>query len=192
MGLLWQQPPRGSLPSGHPDRMRTRQLLPLLTATTALLGAVPASANSVPTWDRHTVLDTVEGAHFEIDMGHIAARHGHSAEARALGRLMVKDHEGELHAVQALAKRLGMATPDSPSAMEAHEISATSRHTGAAFDRAYARLEVGDHIRDIQTADGEHVEGRQPEVVALADKYRAMYLRHLAAFRKLAARVGAS
>ena len=31
----------------------------------------------------------------------------------------------------------------------------TSKHTGAAFDRAYARLEVADHIGDLQSADGE-------------------------------------
>jgi hypothetical protein len=62
----------------------------------------------------------------------------------------------------------------------------TSRHTGAAFDRAYARLEVADHIGDLQSADGETVEGQLPAARALEQKYRQMYLRHLAIFRKLA------
>jgi putative membrane protein len=154
----------------------------------ALLGAVPAraAANPVPNWDRHFLLETAEGAHFEITMGKIAARKGNSREARAAGQVMVRDHSGELHAVQALAKALGVKLPSAPSILQQHEIGNTSKHTGAAFDRAYARLEVGDHIGDLQSADGETVEGQLAATRALAQKYRLMYLRHLAIFRKLA------
>jgi putative membrane protein len=147
--------------------------------------------NSVPNWDRHTLQESAEGAHFEIDMGRIARDHGHSEEARRVGALMVKDHSGELHALQAVAAQLHVKLPNHPSVMQRHEISETAAHTGAGFDRAYARLEVGDHIMDIQSADGELAEGGLPQVKALAAKYRGVYLRHLAAFRKLAADVGA-
>jgi putative membrane protein len=160
----------------------------------ALLAAapVPASANTVPNWDRHFLLETAEGAHFEIQMGKIAERKGNGREARAAGRVMVRDHSGELHALQALAKTLGVKLPSSPSILQLHEIGNTSSHTGAAFDRAYARLEVGDHIMDIQSADGEAVEGHVSAVRAFAQKYRLMYFRHLAIFRKLAHDVHAS
>jgi len=161
--------------------------LPVLVMA-ALLLAVPAraSANTVPNWDRHFLLETAEGAHFEITMGKIAMRNGHGREARAAGRVMVRDHSGELHAVETLAKAMGVKLPSAPSILQQHEIGNTSKHTGAAFDRAYARLEVGDHIVDLQSADGETVEGQLPAARALAQKYRLMYLRHLAIFRKLA------
>jgi len=157
-------------------------------AATITLIAAPAAAhaNTVPNWDRHMLLDTAEGAHFEIDMGRIAERHAVSAEARRVARLMVVDHSGELHAVQALAKKLGVTLPDHPSVLERHEISGVAAHSGRAFDRAYARLEVGDHVRDTQTADGELAEGGRSDVKAFAARYRKVYLRHLAAFRKLA------
>lgn len=158
----------------------------LLMAVLALALPAHASANTVPNWDRHFLLETAEGAHFEITMGKIAARKGHSREARAAGRVMVRDHSGELHAVQALAKALGVKLPSDPSLLQQHEIGNTSEQTGAAFDRAYARLEVGDHIGDLQSADGETVEGQLSTARALAQKYRLMYLRHLAIFRKLA------
>jgi putative membrane protein len=170
----------------------------IATASAAAALAAPAAAtaqhtpNSVPTWDRHVLLATAEGAHFEIDMGRIARRHGHGEEARRVGALMVKDHSGELHAVQALAAQLHVKLPEHPSVLQRHEISDTAAHTGAGFDRAYARLEVSDHIMDIETADGELAEGGLPQVKALAAKYRLVYQRHLAAFRKLAADVGAS
>jgi putative membrane protein len=165
----------------------------LLTATAATLAfAAPAgAANSVPTWDRHFLEGTAEGAHFEIDMGKIAERHAATDEGRRVGRLMVKDHSGELHAVEALAKSLGVRLPEHPSALQRHEISGVTAHHGMAFDRADARLETSDHVMDIETADGELAEGGLDSVKAFATKYRQMYRRHLAAFRKLAADVKA-
>ena len=46
----------------------------------------------------------------------------------------------------------------------------------------YARLEVGDHIADIQSADGEMRDGQLSSGRAFAQKYRLMYHRHLAIF----------
>jgi putative membrane protein len=164
----------------------------LVTSLLTLAFASAATASSVPRWDRHFLIETAEGAHFEIKMGKIAQTKGHTREARAAGATMVRDHSGELHAVQALAKNLGVKLPSDPSIQQQHEIGNTSRHTGAAFDRAYARLEVGDHIMDLQSADGESREGGLATARALAEKYRLMYQRHLAIFRTLAAHVHAS
>jgi putative membrane protein len=156
------------------------------TAAACSAGAPIASANAVPNWDRHFLLESAEGAHFEIDMGKIAVRNGRTKEARADGALMVRDHSGELHALKALAARLHVRLPNHPSVLQRHEISGVTSHTGAAFDRAYARLEVGDHIGDVQSADGELAEGGLAQVKASAATFRVMYRRHLAAFRKLA------
>jgi putative membrane protein len=147
--------------------------LPLVATCATLAFAAPAgAANSVPRWDRHFLLDTAEGAHFEIDMGKIAERRATTDEARRVGRLMVKDHSGELHAVEALANSLGVKLPEHPSAVERHNIAGVTRHHGMAFDRADARLEVADHIMDLQSADGEIMEGGLDSVKAFAQKYR--------------------
>lgn len=166
--------------------MRTSITAALAVATLACAPAAGHAANSVPTWDRHFLQDTAEGAHFEIDLGRVARRHGHTEEARRMGALMVKDHAGELHAVEAAGRRLGVALPKHPSIAQRHEISEVAAHSGAAFDRAYARLEIADHIMDIQVADGELMEGGVGRVQALARTYRRSYQRHLAGFRLLA------
>ncbi len=166
---------------------RMKRLSFIVALAAALAVAVPAArASTVPTWDRHFLLDTAEGAHFEIDMGKIAAQHATTRDGRAVARLMVRDHSGELHAVQRLAAQLGVRLPEHPSIMQRHEISDVASHHGAAFDRAYARTEVADHIMDVESADGELTEGGLPAVKAFATKYRAVYLRHLAAFRRFA------
>lgn len=168
-----------------------RRLVIGLVILSGLTAAAPAGA-AVPTWDRHFILDTAEGAHFEIDAGRIAARHASTSEGRAAARLMVRDHSGELHAIEALAAQLGVTLPHHPSVLQRHEISDVAAHHGAGFDRAYARTEVADHIMDVESADGELAEGALAPVKAFASKYREMYLRHLAAFRKLASDVHAS
>jgi putative membrane protein len=173
----------------------TRRLLPLgaaLAACVAVAVAAPARANTVPTWDRHFILDTAEGAHFEIDMGRIAEQHAATADGRAVARLMVRDHSGELHALQRLAAGLGVTLPEHPSVLQRHEISDVASHHGTAFDRAYARTEVADHVMDVESADGEAVEGGVAAAKAFAQQYRLVYLRHLAAFRRFAAQVHAS
>jgi hypothetical protein len=52
----------------------------LIIVLIVLVALVPAtaSAGSVPNWDRHFLLETAEGAHFEIRMGKIAERKGHT------------------------------------------------------------------------------------------------------------------
>jgi putative membrane protein len=167
-----------------------RRIVIGLVFLTGLATAAPARA-AVPTWDREFIQNTAEGAHFEIDMGRIAARHAQTAEGRAVARLMVRDHSGELHAVQRLASSLGVDVPLHPSVLQRHEISDVAAHSGTGFDRAYARLEVGDHVMDVESADGEMTEGGAPAVKAFAAKYRTVYLRHLAAFRKFASDVHA-
>jgi predicted outer membrane protein len=134
------------------------RLAPTFLLTALVLAApAPAVANTVPNRDHHFLLETAEGAHFEITMGKIVARNGYTREARAAGRVIVRDHSGELHALEALTMTVGVKLPSAPSILQEHEIGNTSKHTGAAFNRAYARLEVGDPIGDIQSADGEMV-----------------------------------
>jgi predicted outer membrane protein len=167
-----------------------RIVIGLVVSAGLLLTAAPAGA-AVPTWDREFILNTAEGAHFEIDMGRIAARHADTAEGRAVARLMVRDHSGELHELQRLASGLGVQLPRHPSVQQRHEISDVTAHHGTGFDRAYARLEVADHVMDVESADGELTEGGLPAAKAFATKYRAVYLRHLAAFRRFATDVHA-
>jgi putative membrane protein len=181
----------GSMSAGIASSMRLATAVLMATAILLVSTAASASAAVVARWDNHFVIETIEGARFEIQLGRIAQHKGQTRETRSAGHLMVTNHSGELHAAEALAKSLEIKVPSSPSITQLHQIGATSAHTGAAFDRAYARLEVGDHIMDIQGADGEILEGSIGTAKTFAQKYRLMYQRHLAVFRQLAADVHA-
>jgi predicted outer membrane protein len=58
--------------------------------------------------------------------------------------------------------------------------------TGAAFDTAYATLEVKDHIEDIQNTTEEMTKGQTPAVRAAARKELPMLRAHLVLSRAAA------
>jgi putative membrane protein len=144
----------------------------------------PAAPMSL--WDVHYVLDSGEGAHFEVDLGRSLQRHGHSATTRRLGARMVADHSRELAALRVLADSLGLKLPQHPSIKQRHEISGVLAHHGAALDRAYVRLEISDHYGDIRVNDAAATEGINPDVKAFTERWLPMYRTHLGLFEDAA------
>lgn len=163
-------------------------------ATVAAIGVVASSAASasastgqpVGRWDRQYLATTVQGARFEIAAGHVAQRHAHSKTVKALADRFVSDHSAELKAVLALDKQLGVNAPSGLSVAQRHEISQFSQHTGAAFDRAYVRVERTDHVQDIEDNDAEVAEGTTAAAKAFAQHYLPMYRAHLELCRQAA------
>jgi putative membrane protein len=167
----------------------SRRRTAIALAAASLLAVVPSTAaaqSGVSTWDRHYLQDTAEGAHFEIDLGRIVARHATSRTARSAARRMVADHGRELSAAKELAATLHVTLPQHPSIQQRHEIAGVAAHTGSGLDRAYVRLEIADHVMDIEVNDGEVVEGAAPAVKTFAETWLPMYRTHLALFRSAA------
>jgi len=155
-------------------------------------GAAPALASSaepVGRWDREYLAGTVQGARFEIAAGHVAQRHAQSATAKALAGRFVSDHSAELKQVLALAKQLGVNAPAGLSVAQRHEISQFSQHTGAAFDRAYVRVERTDHVQDVKDNDAEVAEGSTASVKAFSQRFLPMYRTHLELCRAAASKL---
>src|SRR4051812_16051179 len=164
----------------------------LLVAATAGVSAAPSMASSsapVGRWDREYLAETVQGARFEIAAGHVAQRHAQGATAKALAGRFASDHSAELKAVLALAKQLGVKAPSGLSVMQRHEISQFSQHSGAAFDRAYVRVERTDHVQDIKDNDAEVAEGTTPAAKAFAQRFLPMYRAHLQLCRAAASKL---
>lgn len=163
-------------------------------AASAATPGLASAAGSQPVgrWDREYLAATVQGARFEIAAGHVAERHGRSATVKALGKRFATDHSNELRAVLALARQLGVKAPGGLSIMQRHEISQFSRHSGAAFDRAYVRVERTDHVQDVKDNDAEAAEGTTPAVKAFVQHFLPMYRTHLQLCREAASKLHVS
>jgi putative membrane protein len=138
-------------------------------AAAALLLA-PAAAHAAATYsplDEQILRTSIQGDRFEIAGGKIAQTHAGSVRVKDLGQTLVKDHTKSLREAIALAKRLGISVPSTPSTTEEWELSAVAGATGKNFDVGYTSLEVQDHKQDIEDVHTEQEHGFNRSVISL-------------------------
>jgi putative membrane protein len=138
-----------------------------------------ADNQRVSAWDEQWLMMSIEGDRFEIAGGKLAQEKGSTEIVRNLGARLVRDHTKSLEEAVALAKRLGIAVPDSPSPTQQWELRVVATFSGREFDRWYSDLEVQDHIQDIMEAQDEVKQGTNPDVRHLAAEEIPVLQQHL-------------
>jgi putative membrane protein len=148
---------------------------PLLGVAVVVAGLAlaPAAAHAAATYsplDEEILRTSIQGDRFEIIGGRIAETHAGSVRVKHLGARLVSDHKKSLREAIALAKRLGISVPSTPSTTEEWELAVVSGLTGNPFDVVYSRLEIQDHKQDIEEVHTELQGGLNAEVRALERK----------------------
>jgi putative membrane protein len=151
--------------------LHVKPLLGLAAVVTGLAVA-PATAHAAAysPLDEQILRTSIQGDRFEILGGRIAETHAGSVRVQQLGARLIKDHAKSLREAVALAKRLGISVPKTPSTTEEWELAVVSGLSGNAFDVAYSRLEIQDHKQDIEDVHTELRHGFNAEVRALERK----------------------
>lgn len=141
-----------------------------LAATAALLVASPTVAQAASRYsglDESTLQTSIQGDRFEIAGGKLAQSKATTPGVRALAARLIKDHTKSLHEATALAHRLGIEVPKTPSTTEEWELQTVGALSGNAFDASYAYLEIQDHKQDIEEVNDEREHGLNRSVRAL-------------------------
>jgi putative membrane protein len=144
----------------------------------AMSPAVPelTDANIVATLDAANVADSAAGS--------IAAVKGTSAEVKAFGRQMMRDHHVMHAAVEDLARKLGI-TPQMPAAGNSAAASAAWRDSlnamprGPGWDRAYIDHEVANHEAVLSTAQAAVGATQNAELKAMIQQAAPTVQAHL-------------
>jgi putative membrane protein len=100
--------------------------------------------------DRSFMMEAATGGMAEVEMGRLAARKGRSAEVRAFGRRMVRDHSKANSELRALAKRKSVTLPTDLNEEQKAGKAKLSNLSGAEFDREYMTMMVDDHNKDVK------------------------------------------
>ena len=139
-------------------------------AATALVIAAPGTAHAAvySPLDESSLQTSIQGDRFEISGGKLAQAKGVTPAVRALGARLVVDHTKSLHEAVALAHKLGIEVPGSPTTTEEWELTTLTGLSGAPFDAEYAYLEVQDHKQDIEETTMELRKGLNHSVRHLA------------------------
>ena len=146
--------------------------------TAAAAPAAPAltDANIVYILDNANMLDSAGGA--------IAATKGTSADVRAFGKEMMRDHHKLRADGQALAKKLGVtpeapANDDSKAQLEKTLALYNGAGKGKDFDKAYIDNEVTYHTAVLQTATAAMAAAQNPELKNFIQKAAPAIQAHL-------------
>lgn len=135
--------------------------------------------------DRDFLMDAAMGGMMEVEMGRMAAQLGSSDAVKQFGRRMVDDHSKANTELTSLASSKGITLPTALDQKHRQEMSKMQRMKGADFDRAYMKLMVSDHTKDVSEFEKQSTRGTDPDLKAFASKTLPTLQEHLQLARSI-------
>ncbi len=118
--------------------------------------------------DIEFVLAAAQGGMAEVEIGRLAAERARSEEVKRFAQRMVDDHGKGGEELKAIASSKSIALPEKLAPKDQALRDRLARLNGEAFDRAYMRAMLNDHVKDVSEFRHESHDGGDPEVKAWA------------------------
>jgi putative membrane protein len=90
-----------------------------------------------------------QGNMAEVSMGKLALQQSQNDDVKKFGQRMVDDHSKAEQELEGVASKNNMTLPQDVDAQQKAEQQRLAKLSGPAFDRAYMRLMVQDHKKDV-------------------------------------------
>jgi putative membrane protein len=146
----------------------------------------------------------LQGGKMEVQMGRLAQQKGQSQEVKDLGAALVKDHTAANQKLQQLASSTGgpagSATGTEHAEHGDHAHGKDAKHdqmmnklqtqSGAEFDKAFVRMAIKDHKKDISEFEKARREVNQPQLTSFIDQTLPTLRNHLQMAQTAARAVG--
>lgn len=150
-----------------------------------ILAQTNAAGKSLASADKNFARRAAQSGMAEIQMGKLAADKATTPSLKAFGQRMVEDHTKANEQLKSIDRRVGITPPEGINAKEQATFDSLSRLSGAAFDRAYARVILADHREDIKEFRKEANSGANPELKAFAAQTLPTLRNHLNSIRSI-------
>lgn len=121
----------------------------------------------------------------EVEMGKLAAEKGASDEVRQFGQRMVDDHTKANQELMQIASSKGMTLPAALDPKHHADMQKISALSGDAFDKAYVKMMVNDHKKDVGEFQKESMSGADPELKAFATSTLPTLQEHLRMIQRI-------
>src|ERR1051325_11611153 len=129
-----------------------------------------AGMGNMTSMDRNFVMDAAIGGMMEVELGRIAPEKGTSEAVKQIGERMVDDHSKANSELMSLASSKGITLPTELDSKHHDQVTNLSAMTGAEFDRAYSKMMLSDHNKDVGEFEKESTKGTDPELKAFAGR----------------------
>ena len=152
---------------------------------------VLALAQSVPSAaDRAFIHKAAEGGMAEVKLGQLAADKGSSQPVKDFGQRMVKDHSQANDQLKGIAAGKNVPLPDSLDAKDKALYDRLSGLSGEAFDKAYMRAMIKDHMEDVADFQSEAKTAHDQDIRSFVSMTLPTLRDHLKMAREVGGEVG--
>ena len=159
-----------------------------------LAGAVTIGLAAAPVFaaDEAWVMKIAKGGMAEVELGKLAADKASSDAVKRFGQRMVDDHSKANDELKALAQSKKITLPTEIGPEEKALRDRLIKLSGPAFDQAYMKAMVNDHLKAVSAFRTESRTGKDAEVKAWAAKTLPTLEEHLKMARDANGAVGTS
>lgn len=135
--------------------------------------------------DRDFIMDAAMGGLMEVQLGRWAVQKGTSDAVKQFGQRMVTDHGQANQELMSLASSKGITLATTLDEKHQQEVSKVTRLSGAEFDRAYSKMMLKDHEKDVKEFERQSTKAGDPDLKAFAAKTLPTLQEHLQMARTL-------
>ena len=129
--------------------------------------------------DHEFVMEAAMGGLMEVELGRVAAQKGASDAVKQFGQRMVDDHSKVNEELMTLATSKGMTLPTALDEKHRAQVTKMSALSGAEFDRAYGKMMLSDHNKDVKEFEKQSMKATDPDLKAFAAKNLPALQEHL-------------
>ena len=138
-----------------------------------------AAMGSLNSKDHDFIMEAAMGGLMEVELGRVAAQKGTSEAVKQFGQRMVDDHSKANTELMTLAQSKGITLPTTLDDKHRSELTKISAMTGAEFDRAYSKMMLSDHKKDVSEFEKQSTRGTDPDLKAFATQTLPTLQEHL-------------
>ncbi len=147
----------------------------------AISGAgAPASAG-----DTTFAKKAAQGGMLEVKLGQLAQQKGQSESVKEFGKRMEEDHSKAGEQLKQVAAQENLSLPSGLDTMGQAEYDRLSKLSGDQFDRAYTKMMVEDHQKDVSEFQKEARNGQDEAIKQFAAQTLPTVQEHLDQIRKI-------
>jgi putative membrane protein len=140
--------------------------------------------------DEQFVMDAANGGMAEVQLGQLAQEKAQSQAVKDFGKRMVDDHSKANDQLKQIIAEKGLSMPSEVKGEERAHYDKLAKLNGAEFDKAYIKLMVADHKKDIKAFEKEAKKGKDADVKAFASNTLPTLEQHDAMIKEVAANSG--
>lgn len=148
--------------------------------------ASPAEKTTVAASDEKFIREAALGGEAEVELGRLAAMKASNPDVKQFGQRMVDDHSKANMQLMDIAHRKNLTVATTQLAgKHKSEYDRLSKLSGAEFDRAYVKLMVDDHKKDVAEFQKAASSAKDTELRSFASQTLPTLQQHLSRIQQL-------